>query len=40
MVLHFRDDDFVALADLLTPKGLGNEIDAFGGSAHKDDFSV
>ena len=40
MVLHFGDDDFVVFADLLASKGLCDEIDAFGGSAHKDDFSV
>ena len=32
------DDDFIALAHVLSAPGLGHQVDGFGGAAHKDDF--
>ena len=38
MVLHPRQDDAVAGAEVGAAPGLGHEVDAVGASAHKQDF--
>ena len=38
VVLEVRDDDLVAAADELAAKGIGDQVDAFGGAAHENDF--
>jgi hypothetical protein len=40
MVLHRGDEDFVSGAKAASPVALGDEVDAFGRAAHKDDFAA
>ena len=39
VVLHGGDQDFVAGGDVRAAVGLRDEVDAFGGAAHEDDFA-
>ena len=39
MMLEPGDDDFVVLLNILASPALRNQVDGFGGSAHKDDFA-
>ena len=38
VMLELRDDDFVAAADDLAAKGIGDQVDALGGATDKNDF--
>jgi len=38
MMFQVRDHDLVAFAHVLLAVGLGDQVDAFGGAAHEDDF--
>ena len=38
MVLHHRDDDLVAAAQVSAPVGVGDQVDGLGGAADEDDL--
>src|SRR5438105_13324931 len=39
VMLHMRDDDLIARLDMCSAEALSDEVDPFGGAAHKNDLA-